>query len=186
MRKRICKKKKSPKRIILAICEGETEAAYLDLLRQHYRLPIEIKYKITGNKINKRLVNKYVDELGLQRLEDCLLFYIYDMDVINIISVLNNLEGQAILSNPCLELWFLLHSTSYNRSVSSEEVLTTLKKSSDIWKNYKKGKFSREQRKHLIANLNTAVSNAKRLTDFENPSSNMHILIDALEKEINR
>ena len=85
MRERINKKKRTPKRIILAICEGETEAAYIELLKRHYRLPVVIKSKIAGNKISQRLVSQYVNELGLSKKDDCIVFFIYDMDIQDII-----------------------------------------------------------------------------------------------------
>lgn len=186
MRERINKKKRTPKRIILAICEGETEAAYIELLKRHYRLPVVIKSKIAGNKISQRLVSQYVNELGLSKKDDCIVFFIYDMDIQDIIDTLSGLEGMAILSNPCIELWFLLHSGCYYKSATSDEIVKTLLKSSPEWHRYKKGSFSYGQQNLLLSNISVASENADKLRFPENPSSNMTQFIQILEELKNR
>lgn len=182
MRERVSKKKKQAKRLILVICEGETEAAYVELLRRHYRLPIEIKSKVAGNKINARLVKQYIHELGVGGKKECEVFYIYDMDVEHLTDALEKLPGKTILTNPCMELWFLLHSMAHSRSLSSEEALRLLS-STPEWAAYRKGKLNTAQQNLLINNIKTAVRNAGELCYPNNPSSNMPKFIAHLENE---
>ena len=48
----------------LVLCEGETEEAYINFLKQRYRLPIKIVPKIIGSNISQRLINQYKKELS--------------------------------------------------------------------------------------------------------------------------
>lgn len=183
MRTRINKKKKNPRRIFLVVCEGETESVYVELLRRHYRLPIVIKSRIAGNRINARLVGQYIRELGVSTDSDYRIFYVYDMDVENIVRILQNMEGTPVLSNPCVEFWFLLHSLTHNKTVKSEEVVRILTKSALEWKSYRKGCLTDAQRGLLVSKTAEAVERARQLLFPQNPSSNMPVLIEALERE---
>lgn len=186
MRDRVNKKIKTPKRVILAICEGETEDCYVNMLRRHYRLPIIIKSKIAGNKVNSRLVKQYMREIGLPADHDVAVFYFYDMDVENLVQTLKTLPGKAILSNPCIELWFLLHGESQERWINSEDIVRRLKNSSSEWLQYKKGSLSLNQQYFLIANIDNAVKRAKNLKFPTNPSTKFHEFIEVLEAAQNR
>lgn len=57
MRERRFKKSRQPKKVFLVVCEGETEEEYVNMLKRHYRLPIAIKTKVSGNAVNLRLIN---------------------------------------------------------------------------------------------------------------------------------
>lgn len=184
MRTRKFKKSRGARRVFLVICEGETEEAYVNVLKQHFRLPITIKTKISGNAINKRLVAQYVQELGVSDRDEYQIFYVYDSDVVQVVEKLLNLpEGTAILSNPCIELWYLLHHREYNRLRSSKEIVKDLTDCDNVWKNYSKGFLSREQQKVLLSNFEFAISRSRKLKWHENPSSNMHQFIEALKAE---
>lgn len=186
MRDRVNKKIKTPKRVILAICEGETEDCYVNMLRRHYRLPIIIKSKIAGNKVNLRLVKQYVREIGLPADHEVAVFYFYDMDVENLVQTLKTLPGKAILSNPCIELWFLLHGNHQGRWISSDDIVKKLQNLSPEWLQYKKGTLSLNQQYFLTANINNAVKRAKSLKFPSNPSTKFHEFIEVLEKAKNR
>ena len=116
MRKRQVTKKKTPHKVFLVICEGETEKTYIETLKRHYRLPIVIKTRVSGTKINQRLVSQYIAELGIDKGDQCHVFFVYDADVDEIVEKLKQLNGTLILSNPCIELWYLLHVKEYRKS----------------------------------------------------------------------
>lgn len=184
MRTRKYKKSRTPRRVFLVICEGETEETYVNTLKQYFRLPITIKTKVSGNAINKHLVSQYVQELGVSDRDEYRIFYIYDSDVIQIVDKLISLpEGIVILSNPCIELWYLLHHKEHNRLRNSREIVKDLICCDNVWKNYLKGILSREQQKVLLSNYEVASIRSKKLTWHENPSSNMHQFIEALKAE---
>lgn len=182
MRIRKYKKPRNAHRVMLVVCEGDTEEAYINLLKRHYRLPITIKTKVTGNAINSRLVSQYVKELGVDP-EECEVFYIYDADVKPVLDKIMSLDGTAIISNPCIELWFVLHSIPLSRTMTTEAILRELFTSCPLWKSYAKGVFSNDQRQHLLDNMPVAASRAKKLRWPENPSSNINDFIGVLENE---
>lgn len=170
-----------PRKIFLVVCEGETEKTYVEALKQHYRIPVAIKTKVSGNQINARLVGEFVRELGLERGDDYNLFYIYDSDIECIVEKLKSLPGFTILSNPCIELWFILHTKSQTRSIETDDVVNALRKSHQAWTNYVKGIFSSSQLKLLLENKTEAIDRARSLNFPNNPSTNVHEFIAALE-----
>lgn len=184
MRKRKSTVTQRPRRVFLVICEGETEKTYVETLKRHYRLPIAIKTKVSGNAISERLVKRYLNELDLRAGDDFEVFYIYDSDVKSVAEKICSLPGIAILTNPCIELWFLLHLKDHRRHIESEEAVKALAGEHSHWKNYAKGKLSPEQRNLLIENRHKAADRAKILDFPRNPSSNMHEFITQLEKAL--
>lgn len=123
MRKRKSTVTQRPRRVFLVICEGETEKTYVETLKRHYRLPIAIKTKVSGNAISERLVKRYLNELDLRAGDDFEVFYIYDSDVKSVAEKICSLPGIAILTNPRIELWFLLHLKDHRRHIESEEAV---------------------------------------------------------------
>ncbi len=182
MRIRKFKKPHRQHRIFLVICEGETEAEYINLLRRHYRLPIVIKTKVVGNNINARLVRKYIDELEVSP-EECRVFYVYDADVKPVLDKIKTFPGTAIISNPCIELWFVLHVRDYTRLVTSDSIIKELCLSNPLWKSYAKGGLDYYQSQYLLSSMEVAIGRAKKMKWPDNPSSNMYDFIEALESE---
>lgn len=177
------KVKRRPHKVYLVVCEGETEADYINQLKRAYRVPVTIKTRVCGNVINKRLVDQYVAELGVGSDSEYEVFYIYDCDVRAIAEKLMKLKGHAILSNPCIELWFLLHSREFNRQQSSKAVLDELQKCSEVWRYYEKGELSKKQTEHLLENRHLAIERSKHMAWPENPSTNMYEFLEAIESE---
>lgn len=182
MRSRKYSKSRQPKRIWLVICEGETEEAYVRLLGREYRLPIVIKTKVLGNRVNQRLVSQWMDELGVDK-DDVMVFYVYDADVAPVREKIRTLPGKALISNPCFELWMTLHHKKVTRTLTSEMMVKELSRCHPVWEDYMKGKLSTEQAKQLMANRRLASSRAQELIWPENPSSNVYELIDLLDRE---
>lgn len=181
MRQRRFSKPKKARQIFLVICEGETEAAYVEMLRGNYRLPITIKTKVSGNQISKRLVDQYVAELGVTDKDEYRVFYIYDADVAPVAAKIKSLDGLALLSDPCIELWFLLHFCSQTSSVDSKGALAKLCELDRQWNAYAKGHFTTQQKESLMARTAHAVARAKRLPSGHNPSTNLYEFIEILE-----
>lgn len=181
MRERRFKKERRPRRVFLVVCEGETEKTYAEALRHFFRVPVTIKTKVSGNAINARLINQYLKELNLTKDDDYTVFYIYDCDVECIIDKLHRLPGEKILTNPCFELWYMLHSRDHARVVQSDTVVKSLVESHSVWDRYAKGRLSPEQTDYLMAHRHEASARAKRLSWPGNPSSNVYALIEALE-----
>lgn len=176
--KRAKSKGKKINPIFWVFCEGETEEAYISLLRSKYRLPIEIVSKVVGNKINEQLIKRYKkDRPSHKRDKD---FLVYDADIRSILEKLKNIKNAVlIVSNPSIELWFLLHYKNQTANISTQECIRELSQQSR--QEYKKGIIDVHLELKLLENCQNACKRAKTLQLYNNPSSNMHLLIDDLE-----
>ena len=67
------------KPVFLIFCEGETEEAYLDYLKQAYRSPTRIVPKIEGDSISQRLIDVRKKELKISKTDKILVFLMYDI-----------------------------------------------------------------------------------------------------------
>lgn len=111
----------------------------------------------------------------------------YDMDVQAINEKLQKCKAEMLLSNPCFEIWLLLHAKDQKIALNTDALLKELKKSAPVWKNYSKSAFTDTQKTFLFSNTEVAVARAKGLREFQNPSTSIYKLIEMLkEVESNR
>ena len=158
-------------------CEGETEKEYINFLRSKYRIPIEIKSKVSGNRISQKYINNFLK--GKLTSPKDKIFLMYDLDVAEILDKLQAIKkGNLLVSNPCIELWFLLHHQNQNANLNSSECIRKLEQ---FWTEYKKGDLTENTKRKLIDNKSKAISRAKKLKLFNNPSTNVFEILDALE-----
>ena len=104
-------RKSNPRKMrpqFLVLCEGETEEAYINFLKQRYRLPIKIFSKIIGSNISPRLIKKHKEELSGNPSE-IKTFLMYDGDVPEVLESLKKCDGIMLISKPCIEIWFISH-----------------------------------------------------------------------------
>lgn len=124
-------------------CEGKTEAAYVDLLRRSFRVPVEIIARVSDSNISQ----PYIDRCKRERFttSDDKTFLMFDLDVPGMLQHLSKIKGAILLlSNPCIEYWFMPHYNDANREMSSAECLALLI-SKDT--EYSKGAFSGAMKK---------------------------------------
>ncbi len=180
------KREKSPnkrmRKVALIICEGETEAGYVNMLKRWYRSPIRIISHIEGTKITQTLVSKRMQELKISPKENISAFLMYDMDVPAINEKLKSCKAELLLSNPCFEIWLLLHTKDQRAALSSGAVLKELKKSATIWNNYNKAAYTETQKTFLRNHMSDAIVRAKKLKDFQNPSTRVYKFIEFFEE----
>ena len=103
-RKRRKSRQKKINPTLFVFCEGETEEAYIIMLKSFYRLPsIQIHSKIGGGNITKRFIDAYKNDKPIhQKDTDYLL---YDLDVPGVLERLKAIDDCILLvSNPCIEL----------------------------------------------------------------------------------
>lgn len=171
---------KRMRRIALVICEGETEVGYINLLKRWYKSPVRIVSHIEGTKITQSLVDKRTQELKISALDKVETFLMYDMDVPAVNEKVMACNTELLLSNPCFEIWLLLHAKDQKTALNSDAVLRELKKGAAVWNNYNKSVYTDTQKAFLRENLNDAITRAKNLRDFQNPSSRIYKLIEML------
>ncbi|MDD7699321.1 MAG: RloB family protein [Spirochaetia bacterium] len=170
------------RKIALIICEGETEVCYINLLKTWYKSPVRIISHIEGTKITPSLVEKRTKELKISQWDKVHTFLMYDMDVEVINEKLQRCKAEMLLSNPCFELWLLLHAKDQKTSIDTDAVIKELMKSAPVWKNYSKSAFTDTQKSFLNNNTDVAVARAKKLDEFQNPSTGIYKLIEMLKK----
>ncbi len=89
-----------------------------------------------------------------------------------------------IASNPSIELWFLLHYKNQKGLITAVDCIREL--SNRNRSEYKKGFIDDCLKIKLTENRNDAYKRARGTTLFENPSTNVHLLIDELDKAKNK
>lgn len=157
-------------------CEGKTEAAYVDLLRRSFRVPVEIIAKVSDSNISQR----YVEQCKRDRFttKNDKAFLMFDLDVAGMLERLQKIDDAILLlSNPCIEYWFLLHYKDVNRELTSAECLAMLK---NVDSTYSKGTFSQDMKRELIDKHSEATILAKSKETYSNPSSTVHLLTESL------
>ena len=181
------KREKTPskrmRRIAVVICEGVTEEKYINLLKKWYRSPIRIISHIEGTKITQSLVDNRTKELKISQWDKVDTFLMYDMDVPAINEKLLSCKVNFLLSNPCFELWLLLHSKDQKVCIDTDSVIKELKKIA-LWGNYTKSTFSDTQQAFLKKNMDVAIGRSKNLVEFQNPSTCVYKLIEILKDSI--
>ena len=171
------------RKIALVICEGETEVCYINLLKSWYKSPIRIISHIEGTKITPSLVEKRTKELKISQLDKVHTFLMYDMDVQAINEKLRKCKAEMLLSNPCFEIWLLLHAKDQKTAIETDALIKELKKSAPVWKNYSKSAFTDTQKAYLNNKMDDAVERAKKLREFYNPSTGIYKLIEMLSSD---
>lgn len=89
-----------------------------------------------------------------------------------------------LLSNPCFEIWLLLHAKDQKTVIETDALVKELKKSAPVWKNYSKSAFTDTQKSFLNDNTDVAVARAKKLPEFLNPSTGIYKLIEMLKGDM--
>ena len=171
-------KGKQMKPNFFVFCEGETEIAYVKFLRSLYRVPIQVITKKGKSNISEDFIvqskNEYV------QTDQDKVFLMYDLDVDGMLVQLQKIpNAELLVSNPCVELWFLLHYQDQKSEISSDKCIKKLQK---VSKEYKKGTLSEEEKDVLAKNKDQALERAKKLVEFQNPSTTIHRLLDLLKE----
>lgn len=84
-----------------------------------------------------------------------------------------------MVSNPCFELWYLLHFKEQKAEIDCRYCVDELAKRSSI---YKKGRISPKLKENLTNRQLKAIHRAKKFKSYKNPSSTVYLFVEALEK----
>ncbi len=160
-------------------CEGETEEAYVNMLKRNYRVStVKIKTNVSGSKISKKYIDNYLKDKTVDPSDTT--FLLYDGDLLDILSTLESIPKTTLLiTNPVVEFWFLLHFKEIHSFISVEQCLKELKK---FWVDYKKGSLTDKQKRSLSDNQSKAIERVQGKSDYrKNPSSTLYKLIEQFE-----
>ena len=108
----------------------------------------------------------------------------YDMDVTAVNEKVTACKTELLLSNPCFEIWLLLHAKDQRSSLNTDTVLKELKKSAAVWNNYNKSVYTDTQKAFLKEHIGEAIDRAKALKEFQNPSSSIYKLVEILRDKL--
>ncbi len=159
-------------------CEGESEEAYVSFIRSKYRVPILIKTRITTTRINQRYVATVLKGSSHHEKDKC--FLLYDLDRHDIVEKLLSIKGSILLgSNPCIELWFILHTCNHAAETSASQCVEQLQ---GICKGYEKGYLCKRLRHELIIGEDNAIKRARKMIFPTNPSTSVFLLLEELRK----
>jgi len=178
-------RKSNPRKMrpqFLVLCEGETEEAYINFLKQRYRLPIKIVSKIIGSNISPRLIKKHKEELSGNPSE-IKTFLMYDADVQEVLDSLRKCDGIMLISKPCIEIWFISHYKKTPETELASEACVKQLCSIAGWEQYKKAVLTIRQQDSLWDNRMTAVTNMQTKTEVNKTYSTIYQFINILEEE---
>ena len=171
-------KGRSVRPTFFVFCEGETEEEYVRFLRSRFRVPIEIDASVTGQGLTKEHIERY--KRGKTTMNKDRDFLIYDLDRPEIISKLESIPDVTVIAtNPCFELWYLLHYTDQRAAITSEDCIKKLMKANP---KYRKGHIDNALYKILVENMDIAIGHSVSLSAHNNPSSDVPQLIAALKE----
>ena len=169
---------KTMKPNFFVFCEGKTEINYVKFLRSVFRVPVQVVTKKSDSNISVEFIERSKREYVLTKNDQT--FLMFDLDVEGMLEHLQKLpQATLLVSNPCMELWFLLHYQNVENEISSDECLRELLIHSS---QYEKGALTDAEKRTLIENMPEAIERAKRLEEYKNPSTSVYRLIEAMEK----
>ncbi len=168
---------RDPKPVWLLLCEGEvTEPDYLQGFSRMLSLSVEPKVKGCGRGLGS-LIEQARREKKSDKFDQ--IWCVADVDHLSESQVKEKLqiaEGEDIriaLSNPCFELWVLLHFESCNSHVTKAEISRRLKRHLPTY--VKSLPFDQ-----LESGYKKAVARASKLVPPRNPSTSVWRLTELL------
>ena len=105
----------------------------------------------------------------------------YDLDVYGVLEKLTSIpEVTLLISNPCVELWFLLHNQECKSELNTKRCV---EKYESVSTDYKKGTLNAFDLQIFNQGEDAAIARAKKLNTPGNPSTTVYKLLEALREE---
>lgn len=180
-------------------CEGDTECNYFTQLRAVDRIRgLQIRPVKSADKRITDIVSysmKYLDH-NPYYLQGDIIVYVFDRDKntnadFNAVKEdvnITNPSLQLILSNPCFELWILLHFESYSEAIQPQKLKLKLRKHMGAYNKNDKNIYYKTKdnidaaRKHSKKLYQTHMNKNGILCEESNPSTMMFQLIEMIEQ----
>lgn len=182
------------KPIILIVCEGKkTEPNYFDSVRRLWRLSA---MKIVGGDecgtAPKSIVNYAKNEYKKQRKDGLRkenIWCVFDRDehetFEEALRLADDIGFGVAFSNPCFELWYLLHYKDQNRHIEREAVVRALKKHVRDYLKNKENMFELIEGNRTMATERSKNLREKHIRDgskkTNNPSTSVDQLVEYLQ-----
>ena len=170
-------KGKTMKPNFFVFCEGESEVAYISHLRSQYRVPLQIIPRKSNSNISVRYIENCKREYIVT--ENDKIFLMYDLDVDGMLVHLQSIPDTVLLvSNPCIELWYLLHFEECHAELTQNACMKKMKRHLE---HYTKGMLTLKEKQQLYDKTSEATARAKVLEAYNNPSTTIYKMIELLE-----
>ncbi|MDE6491069.1 MAG: RloB domain-containing protein, partial [Muribaculaceae bacterium] len=106
-------------------------------------------------------------------------FLMFDLDVDGMLEHLQGIQDAVLLvSNPCIELWYLLHFEECHAELTQKACIKKLKRHFEY---YAKGTLALGEKQKLSEKTSEAMARAKVLETYNNPSTTIYKMIELLE-----
>ena len=103
----------------------------------------------------------------------------FDLDVDGMLEHLKSIPDAVLLvSNPCIELWYLLHFKECHTELTQNACIKKLKRHLE---HYAKGTLALNEKQQLSEKTSEAVARSKALKTYNNPSTTIYKIIELLE-----
>lgn len=175
-------RKEPQRKVILIVCEGETEEAYFRTVKAHFREPGTPNLKI----VRDRSDTVHAVEKGIRENRDGDFDHVYcvvDADKPDRISIARRRIGKRenfdlVLSVPCFEVWLLLHFAQSDAPFA--ECAAVCARLREYLPNYVKGlsyDFSA-----ITSRIDDAIGNAYWLAERKcaKPATDVHRVLDSI------
>lgn len=175
--------RKSPREAILILCEGETEVSYFKQLKEYCRDALTVAVHIDKDHSSPiTMMKTAIRKLRDQRYDK--VFCVFDGDDVRQVEDAQKIARrqtriQVVISNPCIELWFILHfdytSRPYQDCAEAKSHLTE-----HWWPGYQSG--GQNDFSILMPYLKDAIHHAERLAVecSGDPRTEIHTLINGI------
>ena len=167
-------KGKTMKPNFFVFCEGESEVAYISHLRSQYRAPIQIIPRKSDSNISVRYIENCKREYVVTKNDKT--FLMFDLDVDGMLEHLLSIPDAILMvSNPCIELWYLLHFEKCHAELTQNVCIKKLKRHLE---HYTKGTLALNEKQQLSEKTSEATARAKMLDTYNNPSTTIYKMIE--------
>ncbi len=103
----------------------------------------------------------------------------FDLDVDGMLEHLQGMPDAVLLvSNPCIELWYMLHFEEYHAELTQNACIKRLKRHME---HYIKGTLGLNEKQQLSEKTSEATARAKALEAYNNPSTTIYKMIELLD-----
>ena len=150
-------KAKTMKPNFFVFCEGESEVAYISHLRSQYRAPIQIIPRKSDSNISVRYIENCKREYVVTKNDKT--FLMFDLDVDGMLEHLLSIPDAILMvSNPCIELWYLLHFEKCHAELTQNVCIKKLKRHLE---HYTKGTLALNEKQQLSEKTSEATARAR-------------------------
>lgn len=171
---------REPRRVVLIVCEAEkTEPEYLHALRHAHRLNRQQVRIVSGRRAGSsphrtvRFARRECQSALQRGLKFDTVWCVFDDDgrpnAADVLQDARNAGFKVAYSNPCFELWYVLHFEDHTRSVDSTTIIRRLRK---FIPNYSKSEYPE---KALDPGRLDAIRRAEELREYHRRNGNLEI-----------